>query len=72
MNKYLEDLLTKMLIFDAEERISWKEIFDHELFKENEGQGIRDSMNLAEKTSGNKLEMSTKVNEIYFEDKKVL
>ena len=31
-----------------------------------------DSMNLAEKTSINKLQLSTKTNEIYFEDKKII
>lgn len=29
-------------------------------------------MNIAEKTSQNKLEMSTKMNKIYFEEKKVI
>jgi hypothetical protein len=39
---------------------------------ENEGKGIQDSMSLAEKSSKNKLEMSTKMNEIYFQDKKII
>ena len=34
--------------------------------------GVKDSMQIAEQVSKNKLEMSTKMNQIYFEDKKVI
>lgn len=62
-----------MLQHDSKERISWKEIFENELFAEEKPrQGIQDSMQIAEKGAKNKLEMSTKMNEIYFKDKKVI
>ncbi len=34
--------------------------------------GVNDSMQIAEKGAKNKLEMSTKMNEVYFQDKKVI
>lgn len=40
--------------------------------EEKPRQGIQDSMQIAEKGAKNKLEMSTKMNEIYFKDKKVI
>ena len=44
-----------------------------ELFQnKKEAKDITSSMNLAQKGSKNKLDMSTKMNEIYFEDKKVI
>lgn len=63
-----------MLKYDPEERISWKAIFSLDLFKEKDkdGNDINRSMSLAQKNTKNKLEMSTKMNAIYFEDKKVI
>lgn len=62
-----------MLQHDPKQRLSWKDVFDHELFVEKKKpNGISDSMQIAEKGSKNKLEMSTKMNEIYFHDKKVI
>ena len=53
--------------------MSWKEIFSMEIFQaKKEAKDITSSMNLAQKGSKNKLDMSTKMNEIYFEDKKVI
>ena len=40
--------------------------------KEKEGNDINRSMSLAQKGSKDKLDMSTKMNAIYFEDKKVI
>lgn len=61
-----------MLQYEAQDRISWKQIFENELFCEAPSHGIKDSMQIAEKNSKNKLEMSTKMNQIYFEDKKII
>lgn len=62
-----------MLQYDPKERLSWKEIFEHELFVEKKkANGVNDSMQIAEKGAKSKLEMSTKMNEIYFQDKKVI
>lgn len=69
----LQELLESMLKYSPEERVSWKEIFTMELFQaKKEAKDITSSMNLAQKASKNKLDMSTKMNEIYFEDKKVI
>lgn len=39
-----------MLQYDPKERISWKEVFEHELFVEKKKtNGINDSMQIAEK-----------------------
>lgn len=45
-----------------------------DLFKEKEkdGDDINRSMSLAQKGTTNKLDMSTRMNQIYFEDKKVI
>ena len=63
-----------MLKYAPEERISWKDIFALELFheKEKDSNDINRSMSLAQKSAKDKLEMSTKMNAIYFEDKKVI
>jgi len=73
-NEKYQILLEKMLKYNAEERISWKEIFEDELFnpKPVVENNIKESMRIAETVSSNKLEMSTRMNEIYFQDKKVL
>lgn len=57
-----------MLKYSPEERISWKEIFSLELFqvKEKDSNDINRSMSLAQKSAKDKLEMSTKMNAIYF------
>ena len=70
----LQELLEVMLKYAPEERVSWKEIFNSEMFveKEREGNDINRSMSLAQKSAKDKLEMSTKMNAIYFEDKKVI
>ena len=65
--------MESMLQHDPADRISWGEIFKHELFIEEKSRnGVNDSMQIAEKMSKNKLEMSTKMNQIYFQDKKVI
>lgn len=62
-----------MLQHDPKDRYSWKEVFEHELFAEKKKQnGVSDSMQIAQKGAKNKLEMSTKMNEVYFQDKKVI
>lgn len=62
-NEALQKILESMLQHDSKDRISWKEIFEHELFAEEKPRhGIQDSMQLAEKGAKNKLEMSTKMN----------
>lgn len=62
-----------MLRFQPEERISWKEIFENELFvKKQVKSDIKESMKRAEMFSKDKLEMSQKMNQIYFEDKKII
>jgi hypothetical protein len=62
-----------MLKYAPEERVSWKEIFNSDIFLEKEnGNDINRSMSLAQKSTKDKLEMSTKMNAIYFEDKKVI
>lgn len=72
-NEALQKVLERMLQHDSKDRISWKEIFENELFAEEKPrQGIQDSMQLAQQGAKNKLEMSTKMNEIYFKDKKVI
>lgn len=70
----LQELLEVMLKYSPEERISWKDIFALELFaeKDKEPNDISRSMSLAQKGSKDKLDMSTKMNQIYFEDKKVI
>jgi len=70
----LQELLEKMLKYVPEERIAWKEIFSLELFqeKQKEPNDINRSMSLAQKGSKNQLDMSTKMNAIYFEDKKII
>ena len=37
-DKDLDDLINKLLTFDAEKRISWDEYFDHPFFKRNKGE----------------------------------
>lgn len=63
-----------MLKYTPQQRISWKDIFSLELFKQKQkdGNDINRSMSLAQKGSKDKLDMSTKMNAIYFEDKKVI
>ena len=53
-----------MLRYAPEERVSWKDIFTHEMFheKEKEANDINRSMSMAQKNTKNKLEMSTKMN----------
>lgn len=70
----LQELLESMLKYNPEERISWKEIFSLDMFKpkDKDGNDINRSMSLAQKSTKDKLEMSTKMNAIYFEDKKVI
>ena len=70
----LQELLEAMLKYSPEERMSWKEIFSLEMFKvkEKDSNDINKSMSLAQKSAKDKLEMSTKMNAIYFEDKKVI
>lgn len=72
-NEALQGLLDKMLQHDPKDRMSWKDVFDNQLFVEKKKQnGVNDSMQIAEKGAKNKLEMSTKMNEVYFQDKKVI
>ena len=54
--------------------MSWKDIFALDMFKskEKDDNDINKSMSMAQKSSKNKLEMSTKMNDFYFADKKVI
>ena len=61
-----------MLQYEPGDRITWKDIFENELFQEKQRNGVKDSMQIAEQISKNKLEMSTKMNQIYFQDKKII
>lgn len=62
-----------MIQYDPNDRYSWKDVFEHELFVEKKkANGVNDSMQIAEKGAKNKLDMSTKMNEVYFHDKKVI
>lgn len=63
-----------MLKYKPEQRISWKDIFSLQLFRQQpkDKNDINRSMSLAQKGSKDKLDMSTKMNAIYFQDKKVI
>lgn len=47
-NQVLQSLLDKMLQHDPNDRFSWKEVFDHELFVEKKkANSVNDSMQIA-------------------------
>ena len=70
----LQEMIESMLRYAPEDRISWKERFGLDMFCEKPKQvnDINKSMSIAQKGSKDKLDMSTKMNAIYFQDKKVI
>ena len=75
INKKLEDLLKRMLVYEEKDRISWKELFDCELLnpkKEEQEETLKYSIQMAEKLCKSTLGKSQRVNQMYFEEHKVI
>ncbi|CAK61723.1 unnamed protein product (macronuclear) [Paramecium tetraurelia] len=67
----IKELISQMLIIDEEKRISWYDIFEHQLIKSN-SQELKNKLNLIIDSVQDTLEQSVQVNRFYIDNNLVL